>query len=376
VTSAKLAATKALLDAHQLAGITKEELTGDILYSIARLYFAANQAAGEIAARAAGIVEYRKPSFGNFQTSAETQFFFGVPRNVAFPGVMMDVDRYVSMSVAKDHSAASNVAYQQQAGMRLSAYEHSIPEQVLTNLQDPNRPQGVSAAKALAIAAAQGQRIYTINAQNMDLVLPELAIAADVKSEIFNSVLAGQVAVVSQGPITIPGWRGVGYIINDPTTGAGAYKIAGGFNGSNMPWDDIGAGFGAMLDALLKHYRNPDSTFGPDGERAFARFGKAMADILSVAVLIKDIIETLENDRLNTAQKIAKIIGAAATAIAATLIAPAVAVLFANPVGAVIVAMVLVVLVSILIDLLISWIIDQLAIYWKFRKRWLSIRYA
>jgi hypothetical protein len=29
-------------------------------------------------------------------------YWFGIPRNVRFPGVMMDIDRYASMVVAKD----------------------------------------------------------------------------------------------------------------------------------------------------------------------------------------------------------------------------------------------------------------------------------
>jgi hypothetical protein len=98
-----------------------------------------------------------------------------------------------------------------------------------------------------------------------------------------------------------------------------------------------------------------------------------MADALAVVLLVKDILETLANDKLNTGQKIAKIIGAAATGIAATLIGAAVGALFFNPVGAVIVAILLVVLVSLLIEFLVDWVVGQLAILWKFRKRLLLL---
>jgi hypothetical protein len=37
---------------------------------------------------------------------------------------------------------------------------------------------------------------------------------------------------VHQSPITQSGWTGTGYIITDPVTGAGAYKISGGANGA------------------------------------------------------------------------------------------------------------------------------------------------
>ena len=37
-----------------------------------------------------------------------------------------------------------------------------------------------------------------------------------------------------QAPITQSGWTGSGYIISDPATGAGAYKISGGANGGDL----------------------------------------------------------------------------------------------------------------------------------------------
>jgi hypothetical protein len=71
----RLTGTQAKLAAAQYAGITKEDLSGDILYSATLSYFAANQAASRIAQRAAGVVEYCKPSFGNFLATARTAYF-------------------------------------------------------------------------------------------------------------------------------------------------------------------------------------------------------------------------------------------------------------------------------------------------------------
>jgi len=370
----RLGTTKALLENHHLDGLTKEEMTGDVLYAAVLAYFVNNQAVSEISARATGIVEYRKPSFGSFQASAQPQFWFGIPRNVAFRSVTMDVDRYTTMSVAKDNSASALLAYRQQAGMRLSAYEHAIPEQLFS--EPGSTVQAVSAAKALAVAAAQGQRIYTITSDNADLVLPQLTISAEVKSEIANAVLAGRWAVVSQAPVSVGAWSGVGYIISDPQTGAGAYKISGGTNGGELPWNVIGAALGAMLDALLKHYRSPDSMFGPLGEIAFARFAKAAADALSVLALVVDILRTLADPNLNTAQKVVKIAGAGISAILGSWIGGAIGALLLNPIAAVVVAVILVVIVTILIDLLVNWIVGELAYYWKFRRRYVLARYA
>jgi uncharacterized membrane protein len=101
--------------------------------------------------------------------------------------------------------------------------------------------------------------------------------------------------------------------------------------------------------------------FGPDAERVFAKIGKKFSDIASVVNLVIDITKTLSNDRLNVVQKIIKIIGAAAAAVAGTVIGSTVGLFFFNPVTAVLLAMLLVVLTTILIDLLVDWAVGQLA---------------
>lgn len=39
--------------------------------------------------------------------------------------------------------------------------------------------------------------------------------------------------------MSVPGWSGAGYIITDPVTGDGAYKISGGGNGGFMKFLDF-----------------------------------------------------------------------------------------------------------------------------------------
>ena len=92
--------------------------------------------------------------------------------------------------------------------------------------------------KALAIAASQGQKIYTLNTKNQAYhatIIANLNTAADVKGEIINALYAGKEVTVHQSDITANGWTGAGYIILDTDTGAGAYKISGGTNGSATP---------------------------------------------------------------------------------------------------------------------------------------------
>ncbi len=85
---------------------------------------------------------------------------------------------------------------------------------------------------ANSIASAEGQRIYTIKSTNLATVLQEMTIDQAVKDEITQAVNAGYEVTTSQHPITRNGWTGVGYIIIDPQTGSGAYKISGGSDGA------------------------------------------------------------------------------------------------------------------------------------------------
>ena len=101
------------------------------------------------------------------------------------------------------------------------------------NVLHPEAPaQGISAVKALAIASAQGQKIWTISQNNLETAMAALQLDADSKAEIRAGVLAGNVVTAHEKPINFNGWVGEGYTIIDPQTGAGAYKIAGGGNGA------------------------------------------------------------------------------------------------------------------------------------------------
>jgi hypothetical protein len=105
--------------------------------------------------------------------------------------------------------------------------------------------EAVSAVKALAVASAEGQRIYQITSANVGVV-NGLNIGQEVKDEIIASVAVGKEATVSESSITVAGWTGVGYIISDPDTGAGAYRISGGSNGAlllGVAWLMVGVLF-------------------------------------------------------------------------------------------------------------------------------------
>jgi len=208
----------------------------DLIYGALFSHFALNNVQDEIAQQSSNIVSYRAPSYGLFATSLNTQYWFGVPRNVQFGGLSMDVDYASHQTVDKQNSQQGWINYNRAIGSRYSAMEHLVPEQMFSTDEAP--AQGISAVKAIALASAEGQRIYTITSDNLYTAMAQLQLSADTEQEIQNAVEAGFEVTTHQYQINFNGWVGEGYIIIDPNTGAGAYKIAGGGNGGYVEPDD------------------------------------------------------------------------------------------------------------------------------------------
>ncbi|QEY16799.1 hypothetical protein D0C16_12955 [Cellvibrio sp. KY-GH-1] len=228
----QLEATKAKLESAddvQLATLTKHNLVGDLLYGTVFNYFALNDLQDQIAAQSSAIISYRLPSYGTFSTNLQTQYWYGLPRNVTFGGLSMDIDHMKQQRNSKTNNKDETIAFSQSIGSRMSAMEHLVPEQMFST--ETEKAQGISAVKALAIASQQGQKIWTITNDNVNLALSRINLGADAEDDIRNAVNAGKIATAHETRINFNGWVGEGYTLIDPNTGAGAYMISGGGNG-------------------------------------------------------------------------------------------------------------------------------------------------
>lgn len=93
---------------------------------------------------------------------------------------------------------------------------------------------------------------------NENAVLGVINAPATTISEIRNAISAGKDVITHPSTISIPGWSGSGYIIFDPATGDGSYKIAGGANGGweqNSPFPFVQAILG-ISDATAGEVQN------------------------------------------------------------------------------------------------------------------------
>lgn len=230
-----------------LDGITKHDLTGAMMQAGVQSYFAINQVQDNIAAQQIGnVIKNHYMSYGSFATYVHPTQRYGIIFGASPKGVQMDIDQLMYTAVSKNNDRDELTAFILSQGPRQSANEHLIPEQLFDNPDTVEKEiDGISAVKALQIAASQGQTIYKITKANYVQVLPKLQLSSTTLTDIRNAVNAGHEVTAHEKTLSYKGWQGAGYIIIDPSSGAGAYLIEGGANGG------VGYINGALIGSAL-----------------------------------------------------------------------------------------------------------------------------
>ncbi|WP_415267473.1 hypothetical protein [Acidovorax sacchari] len=209
------------------------------------------------------MVENPGLSYGLFQAVAQPVYSWGVVRRVEFPGVNIDIGHMRNLAWSRSNDKAQWVAYNRMRGQYMSALEHAVPERFFSdpakcNLAGsanpvaglPDCPQGISAVKALGLAAQQGQKIYTITPQvyaNQPNIVNTALVAHSpgTRAKVQAALDEGKEVTIHEAPIAQSGWVGAGFTVLEEGTGAGAYTIEGGSNGG---WFSlVGEAGGALL---------------------------------------------------------------------------------------------------------------------------------
>lgn len=230
---ASISGTKAKLEQRDFSTLDKHNLTGALLQTGLLSYFHQTEVKTRLAADAAGVVAYRLPSYGTLATNSTVSYWFGVPRNFSPNGVLFDMDRMASLTVAKDGRMDKWRDFNKSAGVLLSTHEHSVLEELFNDNDAATAPvgEGMSAIKAIGKAAAAGQRIYTLSSSNLASSLSEISLPPEVKREIADAVGAGRTVVTHQSQVSHVGQDAAGYVIVDEESGSGSYKIHTGADG-------------------------------------------------------------------------------------------------------------------------------------------------
>ena len=89
-----------------------------------------------------------------------------------------------------------------------------MPEQMFS--MEDNPAYGISAVKAIQIAAAEGQKIWGMIQANLSTVLVAINLPSAVENDIRNSVYAGMEVTAHEQPVNFYGTSQVGYIALNP----------------------------------------------------------------------------------------------------------------------------------------------------------------
>mgnify|MGYP003571931783 CR=1 FL=1 len=179
----------------------------------------------QISAQYYGVRRVRLPSVGLFASPLSVSYFFGIAREGGYRSREIDIKLNYQAVVAP--TAEIRLEFMSDIGIHSSYLESSVLEQLF----DYYEGRGLSTTQILADANAQNIPIYTITSENFDQIWPLLRVSASVKTDIQNAIGAGQIVIIPERELQRDGWIGTGYIIRDPITGEGAYRLESGLNG-------------------------------------------------------------------------------------------------------------------------------------------------
>ena len=216
---------------NNLSGLNKEDIIGQSLEGLVRGYFHQYNLVNFINSMKSGVVKTILPSMGMAIQGLKLEYAWGMPYMARPGGISMDIDRLLSISQAKDgdKSKAQNLAME--TGIWSSVLEHMIPE--LFYQEADNAFESISAIKALQVANDLSIPIVRIDRNNLGQLRSSLSVGSDTLSTIEDAVNSGKTVITPSTEFSYKNWTGIGYVILDTNTGAGAYMI-GGMGGSEQ----------------------------------------------------------------------------------------------------------------------------------------------
>jgi transglutaminase-like putative cysteine protease len=170
----------------------------------------------------------RLPSAGTFSSPVSIVYNYGVPFKASYHGHGVDVKLAQYSAMSRDGDPQKTRAFGLISGMQLSSLEDTSLEVVFGSPVG----KGVSTMALLGLANSSAMPIYHLTAANWGTYRGAIQQPADVLADIDNAIAAGLEVVIPQGQLTSGSWTGTGYIMLDPVTGSGDYRINGGASGS------------------------------------------------------------------------------------------------------------------------------------------------
>jgi hypothetical protein len=158
---------------------------------------------------------------------AEVTYLLDTPHGYTLKGVYVDADLRRIEAVATDNTRITTF-------MQLSSLQGSILENKI--FEDDFQVQAMSTAKFLTLANSNAVTVLTIDATNIDTILPTLTFDQNIKDDITTSISQGLVVRMPQSEISYENWTGIGYIKENPETGESGWMLSGSIAGGMTAW--------------------------------------------------------------------------------------------------------------------------------------------
>jgi len=181
---------------------------------------------GQLSAKGWGGSFLRRPSVGAFASPLQVTYFFGIPRSGFFAGYSTDI---------KSDNIAVALGDPKKRSMMLLQFgtQASLNESLTWDILLSGQPgYSMSAASLLLRANDLKVPIHTITQENVAQVLPKLQLSEFAESEIAQAVASGLIAVAPEREIADTKQAGAGYVLLDPVSGGGVFRVDGGLNGA------------------------------------------------------------------------------------------------------------------------------------------------
>ena len=202
--------------------------TAENMQQVALHYWMESDFFDALAAQSLKVHRVRRLSVGRFAAPLTVSYLFGSPRSGVYQSRIMDVKRSLVGVAGSDE--ARERTFVRTSGLQGSFLEGSVLDQ----LYKQPLGNGVSAVQLMQSAILAGVPIYHVTQANSAQVLPLLQVPSAVRSDIVNAINSGKTVLVPEREFLKDNYRGIGYIVEDPATGAAAYLISGGLSGGGL----------------------------------------------------------------------------------------------------------------------------------------------
>ncbi len=238
------------------------------------------------------------PSLAVTSLAIDVEFAVGLPQALRVEGVELDAIERVVHPFA-DPTQGGDPEAVARSFTAISALHGSSREHF--GFEDDFMVESISADRGLGLARESGIAITTLDASNVDALLPTLSHSEEVKAAVLAWAQDGLVVEIPQTEVELRAWRGSVFRVIDQASGAAGYFLSGGLAGGETvepfaDWvlDDLadalaGAGQDTNPDPLsvtsLSRVEETDGLMAEVSERLPQRIGVVARDDLGRAVV-------------------------------------------------------------------------------------------